>query len=66
MASFVKWTAAAAPGLGWDNADGFLSVYADNRRDVTDSTFEADPVAVAIRDFILTVHPQDGWSGSAT
>ena len=37
-----------------------------NRRDVTDSTFEADPVAVAIRDFILTVHPQDGWSGSAT
>jgi len=66
MADFVKWTVAAAPGLGWDNADGFLSVYADNRRDVTDSTCEADPVAVAIRDFILTVHPQDGWSGSAT
>jgi len=21
---------------------------------------------VAIRDFILTLHPQDGWSGSAT
>jgi putative DNA primase/helicase len=66
MADFVKWTAAAAPGLGWDNPEEFLSVYADNRRDVTDSTFEADPVAVAIRDFILTAHPQDGWSGGAT
>jgi hypothetical protein len=66
MADFVKWTAAAAPGLGWDGAEEFLSVYADNRRDVTDGTFEADPVAVAIRDFVLTAHREEGWSGSAT
>lgn len=66
MADFVKWTSAAAPGLGWDNADDFIKVYAENRKDVTDATFEADPVAVAIVDFIMTVHPQEGWSGSAT
>lgn len=66
MADFVKWTTAAAPGLGWDDPAEFLSVYADNRRDVTDATFEADPVAVAISDFILTVHPENGWNGTAT
>lgn len=66
MADFVKWTVAAAPGLGWDNPSDFLGVYADNRRDVTDATFEADPVAVAVRDFILAVHPDDGWTGTAT
>lgn len=66
MADFVKWTTAAAPGLGWESAEEFVSVYADNRRDVTDATFEADPVAVAIREFIMLVHPVDGWSGSAT
>jgi hypothetical protein len=65
MADFVKWTTAAAPGLGWDAAE-FLKVYAGNRRDVTDATFEADPVAVAIREFILTVHPHEGWHGTAT
>jgi putative DNA primase/helicase len=66
MADFVKWVTAAAPGLGWDDASEFLKVYAENRRDVTDATFEADPVAVAIREFILTVHPRDGWHGTAT
>jgi putative DNA primase/helicase len=66
MADFVKWIAAAAPGLGWDDPAEFLNVYAENRRDVTDATFEADPVAVAIREFILLAHPRDGWSGTAT
>ncbi|WP_316207952.1 hypothetical protein [Bradyrhizobium sp. SZCCHNR3008] len=66
MADFVKWTTAAAPGLGWDDPEDFLSVYADNRRDVVDATFEADPVAVAVKDFILLVHPREGWNGTAT
>jgi putative DNA primase/helicase len=66
MADFVKWIAAAAPGLGWDDPAEFLNVYAENRRDVTDATFEADPVAVAIREFILLAHPRDGWNGTAT
>jgi hypothetical protein len=64
MADFVKWVTAAKPGLGWDD-DTFLSAYRDNRRSVSESAFEADSVAVAIRDFVATAHP-DGWEGTAT
>lgn len=66
MADFVKWTTAAAPGLGWDNPAEFIDVYAGNRRDVTDATFEADPVAIAVRDFVVKVHSREGWNGTAT
>ena len=64
MADFVKWVTAAKPGLGWNN-DAFLSAYRDNRRCVSESAFEADSVAVAIRDFVATAHP-GGWEGTAT
>jgi putative DNA primase/helicase len=64
MADFVKWITAAEPGLGWKPGE-FLNVYRENRRDVTESSFEADPVAVAIRDYTIAEHPE-GWTGTAT
>jgi putative DNA primase/helicase len=64
MADFVKWITAAEPGLGWE-AGQFLNAYRDNHRDVTESSFEADPVAVAIRDYTIAEHPE-GWTGTAT
>jgi putative DNA primase/helicase len=64
MADYAKWITAAAPGLGID-ADDFMQVYRDNRRNVAESSFEADPVAVAVKSWIENEHPT-GWSGTAT
>jgi putative DNA primase/helicase len=64
MADFVKWITAAESGLGWE-AGQFLAAYRENRRDVIESSFEADLVAVAIKDYILADCP-DGWTGTAT
>ena len=64
MADFAKWITAAESGLGWDPG-AFLDVYRENRRDVIESSFEADPVAVAIWDWIIAEYP-DGWTGTAT
>ena len=63
MADFAEWVTAAEPGLNWKPGT-FLGVYTNNRRDVVKSAFEADPVAIAIRDFMLD-HPE-GWTGTAT
>jgi len=64
MADFVKWITAAEPGLGWE-AGQFLAAYRENRRDVIESSFEADSVAVAIKDYVGADCP-DGWTGTAT
>jgi putative DNA primase/helicase len=64
MADFAKLITAAEPGLGWEPR-AFLNVYNENRRDLVESSFEADPVAVAIRDYVLVEH-QEGWTGTAT
>jgi hypothetical protein len=64
MADFVKWTSAAMPQFGW-NAAAFTQTYRDNRRDVSDSAFEADPVASAIRDF-MAARPAEPWIGTPT
>jgi putative DNA primase/helicase len=64
MADFEKWSMAAAPAFGW-KAQEFQSAYRKNQAVVVDDTFEADAVAVAIKDFIVPRHP-DGWEGSAT
>ncbi len=65
MADFEKWLTAAEPGLGWEKG-AFRTVYHENRHDVSESSFEADPVAVAIHDFVLKQYPGDGWNGTAT
>jgi hypothetical protein len=65
MADLAKWITAVEPALGWES-EQFLKIYYENRRDVIETSFEADFVAVAIRDFILSHHPVDGWTGTAT
>ena len=64
MADLARWITAAEPALGWESGR-FLTVYRENRRDVFETSFEADPVAVAIRDFIVADRPE-GWTGTAT
>jgi putative DNA primase/helicase len=63
MADFLEFITAATPSLGWDDGD-FLAAYRDNQRDVMANAFEADSVAVAIRDFIRSVQA-GGWEGTA-
>ena len=64
MADLAKWITAAEPALGWEPGQ-FLAVYRENRRDVIETSFEADAVAVAIKDYIIAEQP-DGWTGTAT
>ena len=64
MADFVKWTTAAESGLGWEVGE-FLAAYNENRLDVSETVFEADSVAVAIRNFVTHDHPL-GWEGTPT
>ncbi|WP_249780897.1 ATP-binding protein [Bradyrhizobium sp. dw_78] len=64
MADFVKWTTAAESGLGWE-AGEFIAAYNENRRGVSETVFEADSVAVAIRNFVIEDHPL-GWEGTPT
>jgi hypothetical protein len=63
MADFAKWCTAAEPGLGWESG-AFVAAYGENRRDVSDSAFEADNVAVAICDMMAEL--PNGWEGTAT
>ncbi|HZT26455.1 MAG TPA: hypothetical protein VFA57_12185 [Pseudolabrys sp.] len=65
LADFAKWIVAAEPGLGWPPG-AFLTAFADNRREVAEASFEADVVAVAIRDFVTAAAFPDGWHGNAT
>lgn len=62
MADFEKWSMAAAPAFGW-SAQEVQTAYRRNQAVVVDDTFEADAVAVAIKDFIMPKHP-DGWEGA--
>lgn len=64
MADFEKWVTAAEAGLGWEEGT-FSPIYRENRRNISDSAFEADPVAVAIRDFVIAECPE-GYTGTAT
>jgi hypothetical protein len=64
MADFARWVTACEPGLGFEPGS-FLAAYAANQADTTETTFEADPVAVAIRDLVRSDYPS-GWNGSPT
>jgi putative DNA primase/helicase len=65
MADFEKWLTAAEPSLGWESGT-FRAAYHENRHDISESSFEADPVAVAIRDFVIELHRAEGWNGTPT
>lgn len=64
MADFAKWVTACEPGLGWEPGST-MAAYSANRRDVAQTTFEADPVAVALG-ALATASGRDGWHGTAT
>ncbi|MDR3374882.1 MAG: ATP-binding protein [Ancalomicrobiaceae bacterium] len=64
MADFARFAVACEPGLGFEPG-AFLAAYEANLSDVAETTFEADPVAIAIRDMIRTDHPS-GWNGTPT
>jgi putative DNA primase/helicase len=51
MADFAQWATAAEAGLGWDPGS-FIDAYYDNRREMSESSFEADPLAVAVDTFV--------------
>jgi putative DNA primase/helicase len=64
MADFAKFATAAEHGLGWDKG-AFLKAYQANRNDVSDATFEADTVAVAVHKLVMS-QPDGVWRGTAT
>ncbi|SHG16069.1 hypothetical protein [Bradyrhizobium erythrophlei] len=64
MADFMKWVTAAESGLGWESGE-FVAAYTRNRVEVADGAFEADAVAVAIRDF-MRAGTEQVWTGTAT
>jgi hypothetical protein len=61
MADFALWATAAEDALGWEPG-AFMDAYIGNRREATESTLEADPVAGAVCK--LMVHRAE-WSGTA-
>ena len=65
MADFEKWVTAAGSGLGWEPG-AFRTAYHENRADISKSSFEANSVAVAIRDFVTPAAFPKGWSGTPT
>lgn len=58
MADFARWTAAAAPSLGWD-ADDLLDAYAENRAAANETALDASPLVAPLREL-------GDFEGSAT
>lgn len=61
MADFALWATACEPAL-WDEHT-FMQAYDQNRADAVVSVIEADPVAVAVRDFMAV---RTVWTGTAS
>ena len=61
MADFAVWATAAEDSLGWERGE-FMEAYAGNRAEATESALEADPVAIAVREFM---DDRDEWTGTA-
>lgn len=62
MVDFAKFGMAAAPSLGWAEAD-FLRTYSENRRTANDIVIEDDPVAMSILRLVRE-SPNRQWSGT--
>jgi hypothetical protein len=62
MADFAVWATAAEESLGW-KPGVFMAAYSGNRQEATDSALDADPVAIAVLEFMSG---RDQWAGSAT
>jgi putative DNA primase/helicase len=64
MADFEKLVTAAEKGLGWEPGR-FQQVIRENRQQISESAFEADPVAVSVAKVARADFP-DGWTTTAT
>ena len=62
MADFAHWVSAVEPGLPWDNGR-FLDEYERNRFHVQELALEAEPVALAILEFMTD---REEWIGTAS
>ena len=62
MADFARWVVAAEPGLPWEQGR-FLEEYKRNRFLAQEIALEAEPVALAILEFMDT---RDAWTGTAS
>jgi hypothetical protein len=62
MADFARWVVAAAPGLGFTEAE-FLAAYTGNRVAAHQPTLAASPITDAL---IALANQQGGWTGTAT
>lgn len=63
LADFEMFARAAEVGLGFKEGT-FASAYKRNRDDLAAATYEADPLANAVRD-LITAYP-GGWTGTPT
>ena len=61
MADFALWATAAEDVMGWESG-AFMDAYTGNRTEATESALEADPVAIAVREFMDS---RDEWTGTA-
>jgi hypothetical protein len=61
MADFAVWATAAEEALSW-KPGAFMAAYSGNRAEATENALEADPVAIAVREFM---EDQDEWTGTA-
>ena len=62
MADFAKWVVAAEPELPWKDVK-FMDIYNQNREEASQSCFESDIVAIALKDFIEAT---GSFQGTAT
>ena len=62
MADFAVWVTAAEEALPWPSG-AFVETYAGNRVEADEIALDTDPVAVAVRDFMMS---REEWSGTAT
>jgi hypothetical protein len=58
----LKWAAAAEPNLGFDDGEIF-EAYQHSERETIQASFEADVVAISVRNFILG-QPGRQWEGT--
>ncbi len=63
LGDFAEWATACEPGLGLEEGS-FLEAYVDNRRAMTESAVEDDPLAEAVRSY-LSHSGQGAFVGTA-
>jgi hypothetical protein len=63
MADFALGGVALENALGWPEGS-FLRAYAENRKDASDTAFDAQPIALAVAAFMA--EQSEAWTGTAS